>query len=132
MSEKRTSSRTATKETAPRAWQRMLSGRRLDLLDPSPLDIEIEDIAHGLAEGVAFPQDRDPRQAGLKPVQNEFFKQRAAVAFRAAPFIVVIGDVKRVASRPWAARPPIGMRQRLVSPACRLWALFGQILCVRA
>ncbi|WP_342360024.1 HD family hydrolase [Terrarubrum flagellatum] len=37
------------KATAPRAWQRMLSGRRLDLLDPSPLDIEIEDIAHGLA-----------------------------------------------------------------------------------
>ncbi|CDZ38680.1 Metal dependent phosphohydrolase [Neorhizobium galegae bv. officinalis] len=35
--------------TAPRAWQRMLSGRRLDLLDPSPLDIEISDIAHGLA-----------------------------------------------------------------------------------
>lgn len=34
---------------APRAFQRMLSGRRLDLLDPSPLDIEIEDIAHGLA-----------------------------------------------------------------------------------
>jgi 5'-deoxynucleotidase YfbR-like HD superfamily hydrolase len=33
----------------PRAWQRMLSGRRLDLLDPSPLDIEIGDIAHGLA-----------------------------------------------------------------------------------
>jgi 5'-deoxynucleotidase YfbR-like HD superfamily hydrolase len=33
----------------PRAWQRMLSGRRLDLLDPSPLDIEIEDIAQGLA-----------------------------------------------------------------------------------
>ncbi|MFN3229133.1 MAG: YfbR-like 5'-deoxynucleotidase [Asticcacaulis sp.] len=27
----------------------MLSGRRLDLLDPSPMDIEIEDIAHGLA-----------------------------------------------------------------------------------
>ena len=37
------------KNTAPRAFQRMLSGRRLDLLDPSPLDIEIEDIAHGLA-----------------------------------------------------------------------------------
>ena len=32
-----------------RAWQRMLSGRRLDLLDPSPLDIELGDIAHGLA-----------------------------------------------------------------------------------
>jgi 5'-deoxynucleotidase YfbR-like HD superfamily hydrolase len=38
-----------TAKQAPRAWQRMLSGRRLDLLDPSPLDIEVEDIAHGLA-----------------------------------------------------------------------------------
>ncbi len=37
------------KQAPPRAWQRMLSGRRLDLLDPSPFDIEIEDIAHGLA-----------------------------------------------------------------------------------
>ncbi len=35
--------------TPPRAWQRMLSGRRLDLLDPTPMDIEVEDIAHGLA-----------------------------------------------------------------------------------
>jgi 5'-deoxynucleotidase YfbR-like HD superfamily hydrolase len=34
---------------AARAWQRMLSGRRLDLLDPSPLDVEIEDIALGLS-----------------------------------------------------------------------------------
>ncbi len=33
----------------PRAWQKMLSGRRLDLLDPTPMDIEITDIAHGLA-----------------------------------------------------------------------------------
>ncbi len=32
-----------------RAWQRMLSGRRLDILFPSPLDIEIEDIAQGLS-----------------------------------------------------------------------------------
>ncbi|ABI65089.1 HD domain-containing protein [Maricaulis maris] len=40
--------KTKTKE-APRAWQRMISGRRLDLLDPSPFDVEIEDIAHGLA-----------------------------------------------------------------------------------
>ncbi|MGA2292733.1 YfbR-like 5'-deoxynucleotidase [Bradyrhizobium sp.] len=36
-------------QTSPRVWQRMLSGRRLDLLDPSPLDVEIADIAHGLA-----------------------------------------------------------------------------------
>src|SRR6202012_3097256 len=39
----------AAKIDTSRAWQRMLSGRRLDLLNPSPLDIEIEDIAHGLA-----------------------------------------------------------------------------------
>jgi uncharacterized protein len=38
-----------TRSAAPRAWQRMLSGRRLDLLEPDPADIEIEDIAHGLA-----------------------------------------------------------------------------------
>lgn len=38
-----------TKNPAPRAWQRMLSGRRLDLLNPTPVDIEISDIAHGLA-----------------------------------------------------------------------------------
>ena len=35
--------------TQNRAWQRMLSGRRLDLLDPTAIDIEVEDIAHGLA-----------------------------------------------------------------------------------
>ena len=38
-----------TAAAKPRAWQRMLSGRRLDLIDPSPLDVEIADIAHGLA-----------------------------------------------------------------------------------
>ena len=38
-----------TMAKTPRAWQRMLSGRRLDLLDPSPLDVELSDIAHGLA-----------------------------------------------------------------------------------
>ena len=38
-----------SKTTSPRAWQRMLSGRRLDILTPSPMDIEISDIAHGLA-----------------------------------------------------------------------------------
>ncbi|MEE8189654.1 MAG: HD family hydrolase [Kiloniellales bacterium] len=37
------------RKPSARAWQRMLSGRRLDLLDPSPLDVEIEDIAHGLS-----------------------------------------------------------------------------------
>jgi 5'-deoxynucleotidase YfbR-like HD superfamily hydrolase len=46
---KMTAKKTPSSKPSVRAWQRMLSGRRLDLLDPSPLDIEIEDIAHGLA-----------------------------------------------------------------------------------
>ena len=45
----RSSSPTTSAARPPRVWQRMLSGRRLDLLDPSPLDVEIEDIAHGIA-----------------------------------------------------------------------------------
>src|SRR5438067_7222128 len=44
-----TKPRNTSAKSSVRAWQRMLSGRRLDLLDPSPLDVEIADIAHGLA-----------------------------------------------------------------------------------
>lgn len=39
---------------APRTWQRMLSGRRLNLIEPSPLDIEIADIARGLARNTRW------------------------------------------------------------------------------
>ncbi|MBF0095271.1 MAG: HD family hydrolase [Alphaproteobacteria bacterium] len=39
---------------APRTWQRMLSGRRLNLVDPSPLDIEISDIALGLSRNTRW------------------------------------------------------------------------------
>ena len=47
-----------------RAWQRMLSGRRLDLIDPSPLDIEIADIAHGLARVARWNgQTKGPRSS---------------------------------------------------------------------
>lgn len=49
MTGKFATTREAKNDKPPRAWQRMLSGRRLDLLNPSPLDIEIMDIAHGLA-----------------------------------------------------------------------------------
>src|SRR5690242_20046649 len=41
-------------EHAPRTWQRILSGRRLNLIEPSPLDIEIEDIALGLARNTRW------------------------------------------------------------------------------
>jgi len=43
------SRRRSPADTAPRAWQRMLAGRRLDLLDPAAIDIEIDDIALGLS-----------------------------------------------------------------------------------
>lgn len=46
--------RTTLAEHAPRTWQRMLSGRRLNLVEPSPLDIEIEDIALGLARNTRW------------------------------------------------------------------------------
>jgi uncharacterized protein len=49
MSHPVTSKASKGKNAPPRVWQRMLSGRRLDLADPSPLDIEIADITHGLA-----------------------------------------------------------------------------------
>jgi uncharacterized protein len=49
MSERAAPRQVHSTEPEMRAWQRMLSGRRLDLLDPSPLDIEIEDIAQGLS-----------------------------------------------------------------------------------
>ncbi len=39
----------ASQQNEARVWQRMLSGRRLDLLSPSPVEVEISDIAHGLA-----------------------------------------------------------------------------------
>jgi hypothetical protein len=44
-----TAKKSPAQQISTRVWQRMLSGRRLDLLDPSPLDVEIADIAHGLA-----------------------------------------------------------------------------------
>ena len=60
------------KPKAPRAWQRMLSGRRLDLIDPSPLDVEIADIAHGLARVARWNgQTRGPE--ALSVAQHSVF-----------------------------------------------------------
>jgi uncharacterized protein len=75
---------------APRAWQRMLSGRRLDLLDPSPLDIEIDDIAHGLA--------RVPRWNG---------QTRGAHIFSVAQHSVLVEQIAR------ALKPDLSDRWRL-------------------
>ena len=62
-----------------RAWQRMLSGRRLDLLDPSPLDIEIADIAHGLAR-VARWNGQTHGEHALSVAQHAVLVEAIAVA----------------------------------------------------
>ena len=66
------------KKNAPRAWQRMLSGRRLDLLDPSPFDIEIEDIAHGLAR-VARWNGQTIGEHGFSVAQHSVVVEEIAV-----------------------------------------------------
>lgn len=66
----------------PRAWQRMLSGRRLDLLDPSPLDIELEDIAHGLAR-VARWNGQTRGDHAFSVAQHSLLVERVAGSLRA-------------------------------------------------
>lgn len=64
-----------------RAWQRMLSGRRLDLLNPSPLDIELEDIAHGLARVARW----NGQTIGAHPfsvAQHSLLVEKLAAAFK--------------------------------------------------
>src|SRR3990170_1901682 len=91
--------------TGIRAWQRMLSGRRLDLLDPSPLDIEIEDIAHGLARVARWngqtegPHIFSVAQHSLlvdaiarRAVPNTDVRWRRAILLHDAPEYV-IGDI---------------------------------------
>ena len=73
--------------SAPRAWQRMLSGRRLDLLDPSPSDIEIEDIAHGLA--------RVARWNGQTSGPH---------AFSVAQHVIVVEEIASALNPDWPAR----------------------------
>src|SRR5271156_6802500 len=70
--------RQTRKALPPRAWQRMLSGRRLDLLDPSPLDIEIEDIAHGLAR-VARWNGQTVGDHGFSVAQHSVIVEEIAV-----------------------------------------------------
>lgn len=74
----------------PRAWQRMLSGRRLDLVDPSPLDVEIDDIAHGLA--------RVARWNG---------QTKGAHAFSVAQHTLIVDEIAELVS------PEIGAKGRL-------------------
>ncbi len=75
-----------------RAWQRMLSGRRLDLLDPSPLDIEIGDIAHGLAR-VARWNGQTKGEHAFSVAQHSILVEAIAVALKPQ-----LGDKFRLAA----------------------------------
>lgn len=68
-------------KSPPRAWQRMLSGRRLDLLDPSPMDIEIHDIAHGLAR-VARWNGQTTGEHGFSVAQHSVVVEEIAAHIR--------------------------------------------------
>ena len=73
--------RKGSAEKQTRAWQRMLSGRRIDLLDPSPLDIELEDIAHGLARVMRWNgQTKGPQ--GFSVAQHSLLVERLCVHWR--------------------------------------------------
>lgn len=75
-----------TAAAKPRAWQRMLSGRRLDLLDPDPADVEITDIARGLA--------RVARWNG---------QTQGVHAFSVAQHCLIVDDIAQVAGDQWSA-----------------------------
>ena len=129
----------------PRAWQRMLSGRRLDLLDPSPLDVEVEDIAHGLAfvarwngqtrgehpysvaEHSLLVEDLDGRAGAERPEP----RWRLAALLHDAPEYVIgdmISPVKgAVGPRLRRARRPAGARRARALRAAGRAAGDGQV-----
>lgn len=80
----------------PRAWQRMLSGRRLDLLDPSPFDIEIEDIARGLARVARWNGQTDGDHAFSvaehSVIVEDIFSQIAPKASREDRLMALLHD----------------------------------------
>src|SRR5262249_60233619 len=118
---------------APRAWQRMLSGRRLDLLDPSPLDIEIEDIAHGLARVARWSGQTSGAHIysvaqhclfveALARARSPRFDNKCRLAIllhdapeyvigdMISPFKAVIGDAYKTIERPPLTRIPPRLR----------------------
>ncbi len=89
-------SRAAASTSSTRAWQRMLSGRRLDLLDPSPIDVEISDIAHGLARVARWNgQTRGDHAFSVAQhslVVEEIFRRTEAEANPAALLMTLLHD----------------------------------------
>src|SRR6201999_1448070 len=63
-------------------------------------DLFWREIVEGFAEIVPLAQNGDPGQAGLESIQHQLFIQRAGIIFRHAPFLVMIGEIKRILARP--------------------------------
>ena len=80
-----------------------------------PLDlglVEIGDLVEietgeSRAEILALAQDGQPGQAGLEAFEADLFEQPPIVGDRAAPFVVVIAAVERIAAVPGAAQPAV-------------------------
>jgi hypothetical protein len=80
------------------------------------LDIGLAERSHlfdvearkGAAEILALPEDGDPREAGLEALQAHLLEEPRVVVDRPAPFMVVIGEIEFVATRPEAAATPVG------------------------
>ena len=110
-----TSPKPLARKAPARVWQRMLSGRRLDLLDPSPVDIEVDDIAHGLARvarwngqtlgnhafsvaqhSVVVEQVCSLLEPGLRPAESLMALHHDAAEYvigdMISPFKAVLGD----------------------------------------
>src|SRR5712691_4225532 len=83
----------------------------LDLLRRVASDLARREAVEGAAKILAFAQYGDPGQAGLEAVENELLVKRAVVEFRHAPFLVVIGDVKRILLRPGTALEAVGVEE---------------------
>ena len=79
------------------------------------------------AEVVALPEDRDPGQAGLEALEDQHLEQRALIVQGHAPFLVVVGDVQRIAAGPAAAHDVV-VAQRLLPAICRRVGLSGNPL----
>ena len=79
----------------------------LDLFRIVTSDVRRIEAVESLPKGLALAQDRDPGQPGLEAVEDELLKKRADVSLRHAPFLVVVGDIERVARRPGAAMPAV-------------------------
>src|SRR5260370_616188 len=95
----------------------------MDFLRIVARDLFGAEIVERVAEILALAQDRDPRQPGLEPVEDEFLIERAIVIFRHTPFGVVIGDIERVVAGPRAPHLAVGMQTRRAAHATVCFAV---------